>query len=130
MTKMTVAVWCMVMALCVGCTPKMHRAYQWTMTGVGAVGYTQSALQTYAVLKHDPGAVESNWMLGEHPGPILLVGTTMFNGGLATGILSLPRTGPNALPDYAIDVLATLYGFAGALCAYNDTSLTDTRWWR
>lgn len=121
---------CLTMALCVGCTPRMHRAYQWTMVGVGVAGYTQSELQTYAAVRNDPTIQESNWMLGSAPGAVPLIGASMVNGGIATAILSLPRSGPNKLPDLAIDVLATAFGVFGAFCAYNDTTLTNTRWWR
>lgn len=126
---------CLVILALSACTPGMHRAYQMTMVGIGDAGVVHSGLQTYAALQGDPNAREGDPLLSSNPGALRLAGAVTLNLAVGTGILLLPhgeggRTwNGRALPDWAVDVVATSFAMFGAFLAYNDTTLTSVRWY-
>jgi hypothetical protein len=126
MTAMT-AVAALLAAL--GCTPRMHRAYQIAVVGAAQVAHTHAVLQTRAALKRDPSIVETNPFLGERPGDALLVGAGIVNTGVGGLILALPRD-RGLEGDWVIDVVATVWLALATSWAINDTRLTNERWYR
>lgn len=118
----------------VACTPGRHRAYQITMITIGSAGVIHSGLQTYTAMRDDPIGEEGNPVIRAHPQ--LLAGAVALNLTWGAGTLILPREGTarawngNQMPNWMIDVLATTYAVFGSWLAYNDTTMTSTRWYR
>lgn len=124
----------------IGCSPGMHRAYRRTMIGVAIIAETQSVLQTDVALRHDPALRETNWFLGESPSRPVLAGAWALNVSLDGSLLLLPHGdddpqhwdghGLRPVPEWVMDVTCTLAATVQLFWAWNDTTLTDRRWWR
>jgi hypothetical protein len=91
-------------ALAVGCTPGMHRAYQITMASAATAVWSCDALQTNAALAQGQ-AIETNPLNGEHPGPARIWASTAASSALVWAVLAIPS---DRLDDYFKDLLVTL----------------------
>jgi hypothetical protein len=124
---------CLVIIALSACTPGMHRAYQVTMVGLGGASAVHSGLQTYAALQGDPSVQENDPLLSTNPGALRVAGAVSFNLAVGTGVLLLPRGerawNGQSMPDWTLDVLATTYAAFGMFLAYNDTAMTNVRWY-
>lgn len=107
----------------VGCTPRVHRAYQLSMAGVASVASVCDGMQTAANLGMDDSTVESNPFLGSaHPGNLLIGGTVALRILAAAAIIELPR---DRIPDIYKDALITILAVVEAGAVTSNALLVD-----
>lgn len=108
----------------VGCTPGMHKAWQYTMASVATVGFTCDAMQTNAAV-NDPSMnfAEANVLNGRHPGTARLAAVAVSQSALAFALPSIPNRGEDSI-EYLKDAAAFLPVLAESLAVYGNSQIT------
>lgn len=122
-----------VVIMLVGCTPRMHRAYQVTMASMGSVAWSCDAMQTNTALSQGM-AIEANPLNGKHPGPARIWASTAASSALVWGVTALPTKHLNAddrqVAEFGKDIVVTAAVLGEAFVVVNNAKLMNTSAYR